>query len=269
MDIGSVLKLGLFDTAECFPGMKKTPLRTVKKYELEYIISSEGSTTLDGVTYRLSPGAFICAKPGQTRNSLFGFRCYYLHMDAAPGSRYEGILQAAPDCFRLIDTERYRRIFEDLLWHEMRHPGDFGSDFVTAKLLELFYYMEHDTPRNGNLLRHAREGDRDLLPPAIAFMKENYGKRITLADIAGAVGYSPNYFHHVFTDIMGVTPQKYLLSLRIRHAKEELIGTGRPLIDIALDCGFSSQSYFNAQFRQQTRLTPSQYRRMNLKKYNG
>ena len=43
-------------------------------------------------------------------------------------------------------------------------------------------------------------------------------------------------------------------------AKNLLLTTDKSLVDIASECGFSSQSYFNYAFKKAEKITPNQYR---------
>ncbi|NES01348.1 MAG: helix-turn-helix transcriptional regulator, partial [Symploca sp. SIO1B1] len=43
-------------------------------------------------------------------------------------------------------------------------------------------------------------------------------------------------------------------------AKQLLKQTDQPIVNIALDCGFSSHSHLNRKFRQLTGMTPKAYR---------
>lgn len=260
----------IFDKAMKFPNQKQTFLRQLSEYELELVVDGDGETRINGKAYRLTPGMFICARPGETRISRIDkFRCYFIHCSLPTDSPYLDVLHAAPNVFRLIDAERYRAIFEDLIHHDLGHPEGADPDYLTAKMLELFYFIRRDTPRNLHFLEQYADSDKEFITKAIRFMKDNYEKPIHLCDIAQEIGYSPNYFHHVFTSVMGITPQKYLSDIRIRRAKEELVRTQKPLIDIALDCGFSSQSYFDMQFRRATLLTPYQYRKSHIERYGA
>ena len=44
--------------------------------------------------------------------------------------------------------------------------------------------------------------------------------------------------------------------------KEVLVDESARLIEVALQCGFESQSYFNRMFKQQCGMTPRQYRKL-------
>jgi AraC family transcriptional regulator len=59
---------------------------------------------------------------------------------------------------------------------------------------------------------------------------------------------------------MGIAPYQYLLQQRIERAKQLLKQTELSIVEIALDCGFSSHSHLSKQFRSFTGVTPKTYR---------
>jgi aspartate--ammonia ligase len=97
-------------------------------------------------------------------------------------------------------------------------------------------------------------GNKKALLNAEKYIKENYQKNISLEELARVHNLSPIYFHKLFTSFFQKTPNKYLLDLRIAHAKTRLLEENCNLPDIALECGFSSQSYFCYKFKEQTGL---------------
>jgi AraC-like DNA-binding protein len=88
-----------------------------------------------------------------------------------------------------------------------------------------------------------------------------------LEELAQAANFSPIYFHKLFKSITGHSPAEYLLQFRITKAQELLAATDLPLCDIALQCGFTSQSYFNYVFRREKQCTPAEYRKRQIQKY--
>lgn len=99
---------------------------------------------------------------------------------------------------------------------------------------------------------------------ACEYMKNNIEQQITLEDIAKKVNLSAGYFHKVFKEIKSMTPTQYLTELRINRAKEALKESNAPLSEIAISCGFGSQSYFNYVFTKNTSQTPKKYRDKNM-----
>ncbi len=71
---------------------------------------------------------------------------------------------------------------------------------------------------------------------------------------------SVSRFEHVFREITGVSPNKYLMTLRINRAKELLAETDMSVADISTFLGFSSLSYFIRIFKKHTASTPLNYR---------
>ena len=98
-------------------------------------------------------------------------------------------------------------------------------------------------------------------------MKKHLSEKITLNMLGNLTGYTPNHFQRLFFESTGVSPQKYLEGLRIRHAKYLLAKGEKELAEIAYECGFSSQAYFSALFKRETLLTPKEFRNMSLSSY--
>ena len=73
-------------------------------------------------------------------------------------------------------------------------------------------------------------------------------------------GYSASYFSHMFSKTFNMSFKSYITKLRINYAKLLLNSSDLPIIDIAIDCGFSSQSHFTQIFKEVTGITPYQYR---------
>ena len=267
MKLCNLVSYGVFNTGQRFPGKKQTAGRDVNYFELEYFLSATGKAIVDSRTYELSPGALLCGKPGQRRMSVLDFQCYFLHLSFEGDSPYKAVLERVPDYFQPMDVDVYGRLFESLITHLLNEGYDPESDLVNARLLELFYYLRRDSESGRNLPAQSDTPLHRLLPQAVRLIREQYPRNLTLQEMADAVGYSPNYFHQVFTAVMGKTPQELLLEERIRRSKLLLAQTEKTLAQIAYECGFSSQSHFCTQFRRLTLSTPGQYRRRCLIRY--
>ncbi len=271
-EICELVGYGVFDTKTAFVGKKRTGGRLVTEYEVEFFTSVTGKAIVDGRTYDIAPGTLLCAKPGEVRASIFDFQCCHIHFTLPKDSPYRELMDSVPTFYRIIDREAYGRLFEDLMHHLLGVGYSKDSDFVNAKLLELFYYLRKDAQRNRNYFEHGKSGNKQsdaAIPRAVEFIRENYRKELSLADIAYVTGYSPNYFHHVFTEIMGKTPLQYLLQVRIRRARYLLAQSDKSLAQIAYECGFSSQAYFTEQFKKNTYSTPGQYRKRCMEQYRA
>lgn len=84
---------------------------------------------------------------------------------------------------------------------------------------------------------------------------------LSLQVLANESGYSRVHFVRMFRAATGYSPHNYLLNLRLERARELLNNPSLSLIDIALDCGFSSHSHMSRLFHKSVGVTPSAYRR--------
>ena len=84
---------------------------------------------------------------------------------------------------------------------------------------------------------------------------------LSLQVLANESGYSRVHFVRMFRAATGYSPHNYLLNLRLERARELLKNPSLSLIDVALDCGFSSHSHMSRIFHRIVGVTPSAYRR--------
>ena len=95
---------------------------------------------------------------------------------------------------------------------------------------------------------------------AIRLVESDAARPLELKAMAAAAGMSKYHFLRVFRRLTGMTPHRYLISVRLRRAALALASSRRPVIAIALDAGFGDLSTFNKTFRAVFDLTPTQYR---------
>lgn len=95
---------------------------------------------------------------------------------------------------------------------------------------------------------------------AAAFMETSYADSISISDVIEHSHYSQRHFIRLFTSAYGMTPQRYLLDVRIRHAGAMLRDSALPVTEIALQCGFGDPNYFSRIFRKYTGNSPSEFR---------
>ena len=84
---------------------------------------------------------------------------------------------------------------------------------------------------------------------------------LSLQALANVSGYSRVHFVRMFRAATGSSPHNYLLNLKLERVRELLKDRSMSLIDIALDCGFSSHSHMSRLFHKIVGVTPSAYRR--------
>jgi len=83
----------------------------------------------------------------------------------------------------------------------------------------------------------------------------------SLADLAAVAERHPVHLARSFRLFHHCTPGDYLRRLRVERAAHLLRATRRPLLDIALECGFAGAAQFSRSFRAVHAMTPSAWRR--------
>jgi AraC family transcriptional regulator len=99
---------------------------------------------------------------------------------------------------------------------------------------------------------------------ATEMMKANLDGQIALSQVARECKLSVSHFVRAFKQAVGQPPYRWLLEQRIETAKELLLHSGLPMVEIALKCGFADQACFIRAFRKLLDTTPGEWRRMRM-----
>ena len=108
----------------------------------------------------------------------------------------------------------------------------------------------------------------ELVVAAKDYLRKNLASSISMADMVKHIGLGRSRMFDLFKSVTGMTPNDYLLRLRVEKAQELLANPTHSVTDVALAAGFSSCQYFDNVFRKYTGQTPQQFRK-NLRSTNG
>lgn len=99
------------------------------------------------------------------------------------------------------------------------------------------------------------------LEPLLAWLQDNLGTDLTLADIAARAGTSTRTLIRRFREQTGTTPLQWLHRARIRQAQHLLESTEHTVERIGAQVGFGSPTAFRDRFKRTTGVSPHGYRR--------
>ncbi len=105
-----------------------------------------------------------------------------------------------------------------------------------------------------------------LSPPEIAellhsYIIENYRDDIKISQIAEQLNYSSSYMTKLFCQEYDCSPSKFLISIRIQHAKQILRSNQDLSVrQVGEAVGYPEQGYFSRIFKRHTGLSPNEYR---------
>lgn len=263
------LQCGVFDSTILRRGHVKSQDRKVIYYELELFHTASGISYVEKGRYPTRRGMLLCAKPGQIRHSEFPVRCSFLRIKAGVDTDVDRLLSAAPDCFYIEDDgkiEELMGLFAKMGTYSVSSASqELNTMRMNTGLMEILYRCmrlwqgSHEAVINAPVNQIVRD--------AYEYINENFSGDCALKDIANALHISANHLHTVFRQSVGRTPFEVVIEKRIDKAKKLIVTGEKTMVQIALETGFCSQSYFNKVFKEKTGQTPNAYRRSLLEQY--
>lgn len=249
-------------------------------YRLFYCLSGSFKILFSQKTEELRPGTLVIFPPGIS---------YRLEIDSPEGSRFvllnfdfesdgahippppthevkqfrpENILSTSccppfEDIFCLSAALSLEEMLLELCREELQ--GESWSRGCTGAILKLVLLhamrLQHTSADSagGNICRQVMD-----------YVEANYQSPLSNISVATHFGYHPYYLSSLFVRQHGITLHQYIITVRLRKARQMLLDTGIPLRELAEQCGFSNQSYFSESFKAAYGITPTQYRKQGI-----
>ena len=101
--------------------------------------------------------------------------------------------------------------------------------------------------------------DADFLK-VLDYVERHLSEEISLDDLAGIAHLEKTYLITKFKEIWGLSPMKYVNTMRIERAKALLCRSDKSITEIAYETGFGSIHYFSRYFKETVGMTPNEYR---------
>ncbi|MBE9044257.1 helix-turn-helix transcriptional regulator [Pleurocapsales cyanobacterium LEGE 10410] len=148
------------------------------------------------------------------------------------------------------------------LKQELETNPDGCSLYVESLLNALSVHLLYKYGKQKPQTKEYKRGlSRQKLKAVIDYIQAHLEKNIRLGDLANAAQISSSYyFCRLFKQATGITPYQCVIRQRIELGKQLLKQPDLPIVEIALSCGFSSQSSFTTAFRKHMGVTPRYFR---------
>lgn len=147
-----------------------------------------------------------------------------------------------------------RRTFEHVVSGTAEEP--LGVEELVVNLLErvirAVYGRSSPSPSQA-----MAPSQRDIVHHVELVLSERWEEHLRLRDIAAEAEVSVYHLCRMFRRATGMTLHNYRQRLRVRWSLESVMASSRPLVDIALEAGFSSHSHFTSSFQREFAHTPS------------
>ena len=260
------------------------PLHRNEGIEITFLDSGEIAARIENRFEKLHHGEFLITRPWQPHQlgnpNVGASRLIWLILDVDVRRPHQSwhwpswvILNRAD----LTELTRCLRQNEQFIW-----PGspDIRRSFLgIARAIEknekecdisrlavlinevLLAVLDNFRARNIPLRKSLVTTERTL-QQFIAELAGSLSEAWTLEKMAASCHLGVTQFVHHFRQTTNFTPARYLMQARVNHASKILLSEPeRPIIEIALDCGFSSSQYFTNVFTRQMGCSPRAFRR--------
>lgn len=241
--------------------------------ELEgiYVLTGSMDFYLDDRKLTLSSGDFLLitssamhySKAHDEKDSLFLRLFIQPALFSASESLHPLLLPFLEDReseFLLLRAEKNPENLKDLLlrMHKLLETRPAGFPLECAGLVHILLARLYPLIHQSDVIMGTHMGpDVEAQRRMIAYIRKNYPEKITLADIAEAGLMSRSKCCQLFKKYVNRTPMDFLNTYRLEMSLRLLKETERPISDISLSCGFTSQSYFTKLFTERYHMTPS------------
>lgn len=250
-------------------------------WEMVYIDKGEMICTADKNHFILKSGEMTFHKPNEFHNlsgdnrtapniSIITFECKSSAMKYFEGKIFK-LTQEEKAMLSLLFSEglsRFRLADEKnpLLQKLVKlEDAPFGSSQMTKNLLEAFLIMLYrHTDVLTKKMRRSYVIDGVEVPynikEIIDFLKQNIYSKITISDVAKAVGKSESTVKKLFDDYQKNGIMKYYNSIKIKEAKKLIREGNYNITQISDMLCFDNPQYFAKTFKKFTNMTPSEYK---------
>lgn len=253
------------------------PLHWHDDFELIYCSKGQVQVTLWGRAHTLHAGDLVVVLPhavhsieqagpedGEYFNIMFHPSLFQGSEDDLCYSKY--VLpflndERSMDCFHPAASPFNQAVTPCVLCLLAHRKDSYSTHELLIKsslFLLLHYISQYSTAAAGDSgplhLSYSR------LKNALYYIQKFYDRDVSIQQAAEQCGFSASHFMKLFKEFTGMSFNAYLVDYRLDLAAKQLSETDLKVIDIAENCGFHNQSYFNRAFRKKYRKTPLAYR---------
>lgn len=230
--------------------------------QLIYCVEGEGELETEGKVFQVGVGDifFLPAKREHRYHGKGKWVTSWIHLTG------EGMQQAL-ECLGLkdavvvsgMDTTRYERILRQILTELKvdRLQGMERSSVHVYDLLMEFYLLQNEQKQPQN------KGMQRLLP-LLDYIDDHISEQMTLAELAGVLGVTPQHLCRAFKEALSMRPFEYITKRRIQISKRYLADRSMKIATIGQMVGIRDVSYYCYNFKRLEGITPNEFRAQNF-----
>ncbi|MCF7817419.1 MAG: AraC family transcriptional regulator [Kiritimatiellales bacterium] len=221
---------------------------THRVLEIVYFLAGSGNTTIDGKTYEVHSNCFCVIPPHVVHNQVSETTITSICI-CLSGSGLETSQGLWVDATGEI-KDCLLNLMEELTTQETGY-SIISEGYLLATTGLVKRAIKKNIPQDRK---------QALVSQAVNIIEEKEGS-LSIDEVAGQLFVSKDYLRHLFTQYVGESPMRTIISARVNHAKKLLVNPELSIVQVAEQCGFVDPYYFSRLFKSYTGKSPSVFRK--------
>lgn len=230
-------------------------------YLLMYIKDGSGQIFFDNKTYQAKKNDVVllnCHMPHAYTTKKW--ETYWIHFDGNTSKNFFDLLYSRCGVvFTLNDSIIIPKYLSEIIkdFEKSKAPNEAIVSCYLHRMLTELLLMSSESSVSKDLCKNQ-------IQDAINYMRLHYRDKLMLSDIASYASMSQYHFSRMFKKETGYSPYEYLTMIRLNKAKTLLKTTNLNIKEIANEVGYNNESNFIINFKEHTKMTPAEFRKMSF-----
>lgn len=241
----------------------------LKNAVIHYVTKGYGTFKFNGKVFNLKQGdIFILLKGMQVEyvpSIDDPWEYYWIGFSGSNANEYLNRTSITNSC--VANCEENSKIPQIILnmceISKTYNPSRSDDILLLKELYSLLYALIEEFPKP---FEYKDKELHTYIQDALNFINSNYMHSITVQEIADYVNLSRSYLYKMFIKNLGISPQRYLINLRMYKATLLLKGTKLPIGEVASSVGYSDSLLFSKTFSKHFSMSPLNYRNNQVNK---
>ncbi|MGU8156010.1 AraC family transcriptional regulator [Clostridium perfringens] len=241
----------------------------LKNAVIHYVTKGYGTFKFNGKVYNLKQGDIFILLKGMQVEYVASiddpWEYYWIGFSGSNANKYLNRTSITNSC--VANCEENSKIPQIILnmceISKTYNPSRSDDILLLKELYSLLYALIEEFPKP---FEYKDKELHTYIQDALNFINSNYMHSITVQEIADYVNLSRSYLYKMFIKNLGISPQRYLINLRMYKATLLLKGTKFPIGEVANSVGYSDSLLFSKTFSKHFSMSPLNYRNNQVNK---
>ncbi|WP_415341152.1 AraC family transcriptional regulator [Clostridium perfringens] len=241
----------------------------LKNAVIHYVTKGYGTFKFNGKVYNLKQGDIFILLKGMQVEYVASiddpWEYYWIGFSGSNANEYLNRTSITNSC--VANCEENSKIPQIILnmceISKTYNPSRSDDILLLKELYSLLYALIEEFPKP---FEYKDKELHTYIQDALNFINSNYMHSITVQEIADYVNLSRSYLYKMFIKNLGISPQRYLINLRMYKATLLLKSTKLPIGEVANSVGYSDSLLFSKTFSKHFSMSPLNYRNNQVNK---